>query len=130
MVYKIIKPIESDKVNERDILSGLLTELGCSVSSCPEDLECEPISDEWEYLNISKMSDEEINRLPDHWKELIPQLYDNAIDYNYAYVNVPDEIMVSYPRVPISGVCMVDGKVNPDEIVATDLIWIGDDIEI
>ena len=126
--YKIIDPIKSKKVTTRDLCLGLLSDLGCSVGGMPKDLECEPISSEWEWVRLHKMDEAEQKQLPEHWRELIPQLEDISTNED-AFVNVPDEIIVAYPHLPVMGVCIVDASIKPEDITADDLFWVGDDLD-
>jgi len=128
-----LKPFNTGKATERDLILGLLALSGCRVSSMPDLEKSTVYSSNWEYFDPDKVTD--IDKLPDYWQMVYemhnrPEMKD-CRDLHYKYVHVPVEILAEYPRIPTRGIfCLATNtEKKPSEIQAEDLIWIGNEFD-
>jgi len=128
-----LQPFDSDDITTRDMLGALLSDVGCSVSNMPRKTECVVYTNKWEYFDPDKVED--IEDLPEYW-EMVYEMHNrpemgDCRSLHYKYVHIPVEIICQYPRVPVKGMFCLSYNVDkkPDEIRASDLIWIGNEFE-
>jgi len=126
-----IKPIETDIPTQRDLLSALLVDLGCSVSNMPRVVAGDRIfTHRWEVFDPEEVTQPEY--LPEYWR-MVWDLHNapdrkDCVSLRYRYVHCPKEILGEYPRVPCSGIfALCDRAIPRNRIKAKDLIHIGND---
>jgi len=127
-----IKPFAKGNVKRKDLIFGLMSLLGASVSSMPKGYESRAYSSNWELFDPEKVEHPE--ELPRHWKAVYevhnkPEMKD-CRQMRYRYVHVPVDILPHYPRVPCRGIfCLVNNEIKGSEVTAEDLIHIGNEFD-
>ena len=125
-----IKPVKSKEVTSDMLCGALLQTMGCSVSGYnatgKEEGNCR-YSNDIEWFDPFKVTSlDEYLELPYYWQDIFRNQNAECWRCRYLYVHLPENILCSYPHLPVKGIfCVTSDSATPENVTGNDLMHTG-----